>query len=222
MSTTRYLVQDSNGFQRAALPGDTVITNDLVGSLTTAGAGTILGAMFGNTILERTGPSGAFTDTTDTADNIINALIAPAFVGTGGGIAPGLQPGTTFRFIYRNTVAQAMTLAAGTGVTLGSNVNVSASSVREYLITILNGTRRQVFTANTTNASTAVTGLLESQLNQLSVGMLVTGTGISANTTIAAITATGITLSANATATGSPVLTFSPRLSIAGISQAAL
>lgn len=59
-------------------------------------------------------------------------------------------------------------------------------------------------TGNTTSASNAVTAL--SSTAGLSVGMQVFGTGISAGTTIASITsATAITLSANATATGTAV-----------------
>lgn len=60
-----------------------------------------------------------------------------------------------------------------------------------------------VFNATTTSASTAVVcspaGLL--------VGQSVAGTGIPAGATIAAVTATGFTLSAAATATGSTVIT---------------
>lgn len=213
MATVRPLVQDNTGFQRTALPGDTVLTSDVIATLTTDGAGTILASAFTASILNRSGPSAGYTDTTDTADNIIAAL--------SNGI--GLNPGTTFRWIYRNTVAQAMTLAAGTGVTLGSNVNIVASKVRTYLITVLNGTRAKSFSANTTDTSTAVTGMSLAQTDQITVGMLVTGTGISAATTVAAvIPGSGVTLSAAATATGTPVLTFSPRISIAGISYADL
>ena len=213
MGTVRNLVQDTTGFQRALAQGDTVVTADTIATLTTAGAGTILASAFTASILNRSGPSAGYTDTTDTADNIIAAL-------SGGA---GLNPGTTFRWTYRNTVAQAMTLAAGTGVTLGSNVNIVASKVRTYLITVLNGTRAKSFTANTTDTSTAITGMSLAQTDQLSVGMLVTGTGISDNTTVAAvIPGVGVTLSAAATATGTVVLTFSPRISITGISYADL
>ncbi len=59
----------------------------------------------------------------------------------------------------------------------------------------------------TTNGSANVTGLTDT--SGLAVGMEVTGTGIAGGTTIAAIpSATTITLSANATATGTPTLTF--------------
>lgn len=61
----------------------------------------------------------------------------------------------------------------------------------------------------TTNASTSVTGL--SSTTKLGVGMPVEGAGIPAGTTIATIVnSTSITLSAAATATGTPTLRFIP------------
>jgi hypothetical protein len=62
-------------------------------------------------------------------------------------------------------------------------------------------------TGTTTSGNATVTGLSNSAL--LAVGMSVSGTGIAPNTTIASITnATTIVLSQNATASGSPSLTF--------------
>lgn len=61
--------------------------------------------------------------------------------------------------------------------------------------------------SSTTNGSNAVTGLDDT--TQLCIGMKITGTGIPANTTISGITgATAITMNNNATATGTPTLTF--------------
>jgi len=58
----------------------------------------------------------------------------------------------------------------------------------------------------TTNASTAVT--LSAANSNIKTGMLITGTGIAAGTTVAAISGTTLTLSANATADGTVTLTF--------------
>ena len=58
----------------------------------------------------------------------------------------------------------------------------------------------------TTNASTAVT--LSAANSNIKTGMLITGTGIAAGTTVAAISGTTLTLSANATASGTVTLTF--------------
>lgn len=69
---------------------------------------------------------------------------------------------------------------------------------------ITNNTTAVVAAGNTTNDSTAVTGI--SSTSSLAVGMAVSGTGIPAGTTVAGITSsTAVTLSAAATATGSAV-----------------
>lgn len=214
MSAAKPIIYDG-ALQRQVSQGDLVCGGEVInGALTTVGAGTILGAMFATGILSRTGPTGAYTDTTDTAANIIAAL----FGGIGN---TGVQPGTTFRLTYINTVAFAMTLAAGTGVTLGSNVNCAASSVKDYLVTVTNGTPTSVQVANTTNASAVVTGMSQAATAAVSPGMLVTGAGIPASTTVLSVqSGVGITLSANATATASNVaLTFSPTLTINSLGQ---
>jgi len=212
------------GLQRKVYPGDLVTGAETINaSLTTAGAGTITAALLTSGILSRSGPGAGYTDTTDTASNIINALLGnynySTAAVTGVSSGAGVQPGTTFRLSYINTVAQAMTLAAGTGVTLGSNVNCAASSVKDYLVTVTNGTPAQTFAATTTNGSAVVTGLNLFQTSQLSVGMLVTGTGVS-GTVISVQPGTGVTLSANASATGTNVaITFAPTVRIDSLGQ---
>ena len=61
-------------------------------------------------------------------------------------------------------------------------------------------------TGTTTSGSTAVT--LSSANPDIRTGMLVTGTGVAANTVVAAVSGTSVTLSANATASGTVTLTF--------------
>jgi hypothetical protein len=228
MAVQKPLIFDQSGSAARLLQqGDVMGGAEYYNTLATVGAGTITGALFNSNLLKRTGPTGAFTDTTDTAANIIAAILA-TFVGTGvtlGGVggAGGIQPGTTWRLRYINTVAFAMTLAAGAGVTIVANGNVNPSSVKDYLITITNGTPTQVFTCNT-NTSTSVTGMSQSQTNQLSVGMAVTGSGVAANSVITAvIPGVGVTLN-NATTTTvvNNSLTFTPTISIEGIGQGLL
>ena len=220
---------------RRIMPGDLVAggENILAGSISTAGSGTLTGVAIGTGIIRRTGPVGGFTDTTDTAQNIISSIL-----GGSNQLAPDCVPGTSFRLLYINTVAQAMTFAAGTGVVAGTGtLNVGASAVREYLVTILNTNPIQLLMCGTTNASAAVTfnlpmnatSLPELSANGLagiafiSPGMSVTGTGISAGTTVIGVTqgvggVTGVTLSANATATNASVaLTFGPTVQIDGL-----
>ena len=61
-------------------------------------------------------------------------------------------------------------------------------------------------TGTTSSGSTAVT--LAAANSDVRTGMLVTGTGIAANTVVAAVSGTSVTLSANATASGTVTLTF--------------
>jgi hypothetical protein len=88
-------------------------------AITTVGAGTLTtAALLGGDIL-RSGPTGAFTDTTDTA-----ALIQAAWVGS---------VGSSFQFVYKNTTAFAATMAGGSGVTLSGNLIVPANMWARYL-----------------------------------------------------------------------------------------
>lgn len=61
-------------------------------------------------------------------------------------------------------------------------------------------------TGTTTSGSTAVT--LAAADSSIKTGMLVTGTGVAAGTYVAAVSGTSVTLSANATASGTVTLTF--------------
>lgn len=209
--------------------GDVLGGAEYYNTNSTVGASTLTAPQLVAGILKRTGPVAGFIDTTDSASNIINQMLAGQFIGSGsliggqGGNA-GVQPGTTWRLLYINTVAFAMTLAAGTGVTIVANGNVNASSVKDYLLTVTNGTPQQTFVANQTNASAVITGLAQAQTNQLTVGMAVTGTNIAANSVIISIQpGIGVTLNNNATATLSlNSLTFSPTMTIEGIGQGLL
>lgn len=211
------------------LPGDllTAGENILTGALTTAGAGTWTAAMIASGIIRRTGPGGGYIDTTDTATNILAAI-------AGNAAAADVVPGTTWRMLFINTVAQAMTFAAGAGVVSGTGtLTVAASLTREYLWTVLNASPAVTLQSNTTNASAVVTFVLPAGMQSwpigpapnavnITPGMTVSGTGITAGTTVLGVTQgqgglTGITLSANATATsaaGGVALTFGPTLQI--------
>lgn len=217
MSLVNSYVSDL-GLQRARQMGDIVASQDIIAAgPATVGNGTIVAANIAAGIITRTGPTGAYTDTTDTAANII-ATIAPYNGLAKGG---GVQPGASFRFRLINTVAFALTLAAGVGVTLGSNVNVAASSVKEYLLTILNGTPQTIQSATVDGTTAVITGMTQGQTDQVSTGQLVSGTGISASTTVLSVQpGVGVILSAVTTIAGSAVqLTFSPRLRIDSLGQ---
>lgn len=203
------LARASVGFEhRNAQGGDLIQTGELIATDTTATSTTLLAAALAAGILRRTGPSAGFTDTFPSAQSLLDAL--------GGG--DGVVPGVSFRFTYINGVAQAMTAAAGEGCVLGTNVNVAASAIRTYLVTFNNTTQRQQFVATTTSGQATVP-LSVDQAKLLSVGMSVSGTGITAGSVINSINyGTGVvTLSANASGSGTNAITFSPTYTIAGL-----
>lgn len=209
MSLTKPLIFDG-GFERAINQGDIPGGAEINNNLTTAGAGALTGTLLAGSILYRTGPTGAVADTTDTAANIIAAVAVNN---------QNPMPGSTHRLRIINTVAFVETLAAGTGVTLAGVTANAASSFRDYLISLTNTTPTSIASAATTNTSAVITGMDSSETIQVSPGMLVTGTGIPAATTVISVQpGIGVTLSANATATSSLVaLTFSPTVTITGI-----
>lgn len=212
MSFNRAQVDFGGNYVRLQGPGDSILDQTQLAAITTVGAGTLTAAAMNSGLVERTGPVGVFNETLDTADNLMAVLGSPA-------------AGDSFEFTYRNTVAFIGTLVVAEGAELiGANTAAAASAVRRYLVTVLAAARRQQFTGNTTNASPTVTGLSQTQASLLVPGMGVSGTGISAATTILAVNSvTGtVTLSANATATGTPALSFFPRYNIRGISSASL
>jgi hypothetical protein len=73
--------------------------------ITTVGAGTLNAATVVGGVITRSGPTAAYTDTTDTAANIIAALPNPSL-------------GQSWELTLVNTTAFAETLAAGAGVTI--------------------------------------------------------------------------------------------------------
>ena len=73
-------------------------------SITTAGNGTLTAAAMVGGQIARTGPTAAYTDTTDTAANIVTAL-------------GSFDSGATFVVRLRNSTVWPQTIAAGTGVT---------------------------------------------------------------------------------------------------------
>lgn len=212
MSVLRGQVDRGGNFVSAQMPGEVFLDQTKVYAITTAGAGTLLAAAMVSGCVERSGPAGNFNETLDTADNMMKQN-------------PQFSPGDSFEFLYRNTVAFIATLVVAEGAELsGSNTATAASSARRYLVSILSNAARQVFNATTTNASVSVTGLTQAQAATLQPGMGVSGTGITAGTTILAVNySTGtVTLSAVATASGTVPLTFFPRYNIKGLSSASL
>lgn len=169
--------------------------------------------------IQRTGIVANNADAFDTADNILAAC-------------PALDQGDAFEFLFDQNAAFTNTPTAGAGITL-VNANIAASSVRRYMVTCLAAGRTNIQQGNTTNASAVVTlagisgfptpSQASTIAKQIQPGMLVSGTGIPGGTTVLSVnpTAGSVTLSANATATGTAALTFTPSIEIRGIYQAA-
>src|SRR5712664_2792401 len=230
MPLARGTVYSNSVSERQAGPGDILASGESLAALATVGAGTWTGAIIAAGIIRRTGPAGAYVDTTDTAQNILAAL-------AGNDFALNVIPGTTFRLLFQNTVAFAMTFAAGRGVVTGvGTLNGTASLVREYLMTILNSTPEVALSSGTTNASAAVTLDVPQPMGTVTPGMLVTGVGITVGTRVAGVVTgdtvnrknmdkiTGVTLDQNATATAASgvQLTFSPVIKIDGLRESTL
>jgi hypothetical protein len=200
-----------NGFERRISIGDVVALGEVIGALATIGAGALTAALLtGYSILSRTGPTGAYIDTTDTATNIIAAVAV-------NGQTP--MPGTTFRQRILNTVAFINTYTAGTGVTLAGITAIAASSYRDFLITLTNTTPASIASVATTNGSGVITGMDATETSLVSPGMLVTGTGIGASAVVLSVQpGIGVTVSVVSTATaGLIAATFSPTVTITGI-----
>lgn len=212
---------------RKAGPGDMVMDQKkrfTASPMTLAGNQVIPAVAILSGIIVRTGPGAGYADAWDSADNILAAC-------------PDLNQGDSFEFLFDNTgTAFANTSTAGAGITLVSG-SVTASLCKRFLLTVLAAGRSNIQAGITTNGSAVVsffnaaTGFpSQGQANTLVAkniqpGMLVTGTGIPASTTVVAVNASAgtITLSANATATSAPTtaLTFTPNIEIRGLYQAA-
>jgi hypothetical protein len=204
--------------------GDCELVSGVVGINTTVGATTITGAQLLAGMVFRSGSTANYTDTLDTAAALLAAL---------GGASAVMQPGIGFTCRLVNTVAFTETITLGAGMVAGSGTvsSVAASSWRDFLFAFTSVQPSITVISNTTNGSAVVTWTLPSGQASLPVGVApsavnimpgatVSGTGITAGTTIVGVTqglggTLGITLSANATATGSNVaLTFGPTITV--------
>ena len=92
-------------------------------SITTAGAGTLTAAALVGGQIARTGPTAAYSDTTDTASNIVTAL-------------GGFTAGETFLARLKNSTKYTQTLLGGTGVTISGNALVPGFGIANYFGTV--------------------------------------------------------------------------------------
>lgn len=231
----RPMVGGDNVVSRQALPGDLIAGGESItaGANATVEAGTWTGAQIATGIIRRSGSTGAYTDTTDTAANIITAL-------KGSGSIADVVKGSSFRLLVQNTVAVALTLAAGTGVTLGTGVTtIAASLVREYLLTILNADGPYTVPCVLAATDKVITFILPQGYSaypignnagalNITPGMIVSGTGITAGTKVLGVTQgqggiIGVTTDTNNASTQTnTALTFGPNILIDGLRSSTL
>ena len=113
-------ILNTNGVLSVVLPGRGAKV-----AIATVGAGTLTAASIVGGLIMRTGPTAAYTDTTDTATALLALLDDPAV-------------GDSFHFTHVNGVAFACTVAAGAGVTLAGVTANAASKVRSYSVEVTN------------------------------------------------------------------------------------
>src|SRR3990167_8474816 len=111
-------LSETNGVLDVVLPGRGAKV-----AITTVGAGTLTAAGIVGGLIMRTGPTGAYNDTTDTAAAIIALLDNPAV-------------GDSWEFTIVNGVAYAGTMVAGDSVTLAGVTANAASKVRRYHVQV--------------------------------------------------------------------------------------
>ena len=215
MGVLKTVVYDGS-MQRQVQQGDTVAGAEVIPATIATNAITITGGQLQGGFISRS-PTAAATDTIDSAANILLAV-------SGGLGTTGVQNGTSFRVRWLVSTAFATTVqaTANTGVTVTSGA-IAASSWKDFLVTVVNGTPPTTQTGNTTNASAVITGMTAAATAQISAGMIVTNAvnGLQGTTVLSVQQGVGVTLSGNANATSSfPVaITFSPVVTVAGIGQ---
>lgn len=184
--------------QIAALSGSG-LTQDITNTaITTVGNGTLTAAGIIGGLITRTGPTAAYTDTTDTASNIVAAI-------------GNFVLGATFFFTVKNATAFVETLSGGTGVTLPTSNVVGPFQEINYFGTI-GGTSASP-TISITHLGTVpigtaitVTARAVTALNTVGAGTLtaaainggaVSRTGAQSNTAFTDTTDTAVNILAN-------------------------
>lgn len=159
--------QTTTGAIAALASSDTSFTSTAV----TATTGTTLtaAALTGGQIV-RTGPTGPFSDTTDTAANI--AAI------------PGIVVGGSFSILLKNATAFPQTILAGTGVTLPATVVVPPFTVLNYVAQVVSATAITFIHIDTTpiSAGMNLTAPTETALTTVGAGTI-TAAGIAGSIT---------------------------------------
>ena len=160
-----------NAAQIAAL---SAANDDFTTSVTATTGTTLTAAAISSGIIQRTGPTAAFTDTTDTAANIIAA-----------------HPGVASFYVYmKNSTAFAQTVAGGTGVTFSASNVIPANCMTLFIVTLTQSPAAVSFTHVMTSQLAQTSPSASVALTTVGAGTI-TGQGIATQLTTRGGTQTG-------------------------------
>jgi hypothetical protein len=129
MAFLRPLCRDG-GMVKPLTGADVLTTGFAPFPVANAAAQTLPAAAITAGVILRTLNASALTDTTDTSVNIMQGLYGNT------GAAP--EVGETFRVLYSNQAAGAITIAGGVGVTVSGNTIVATLTVKTLLFVCTN------------------------------------------------------------------------------------
>lgn len=160
LAATQFPVTTS---QIAALA--TNFSNDSPTSVTATTGTTLTAAQLLTGLLNRTGPTANYTDTTDTAANIV----------------AGSAIGSSFYIDIKNAVAFTQTLSGGLNVTFSSSSIIPANSIAEFLVQVVSPTS-VIFNHVFTTAIADKIPMSATSLSTVGAGVI-TGAGIAGTIT---------------------------------------
>lgn len=171
-------------------------------TITTVGNGTLTAAALVGGQISRSGPTGPFTDTTDTAANILTA--------DGGDFVLG----DTFLIRIKNLTAFPQTITAGSGVTWSAVTVIPPFSVGNYFATL--GGTNTVPTIAVSHMSTTPGYLTGAVVSPVATALTTVGAG----TVTAAGIAGGVTTRSGSTTAFSDTTDIADNIIAAGFSSA--
>jgi hypothetical protein len=139
MSLAAPLIFD-NGLSRAFCMGDVLQSNEVQQAISNAAGVTWTAAQAISALLFRSGAAGV-SDTTPDSNSWLLGMIQNNFVAAGATTPAGVPTGTTYRMRLMNNNTGTLTIVAGTNVTLAGTTTIATVNFRDYLVTVLNGTR---------------------------------------------------------------------------------
>lgn len=166
-----------------------------------------------NGIVNRTVTTANTADTLPTVDSLLAAL-------------PDLSRGDSLLFSIRMNLAHTNTITLGAGMTAVGTKDIIASNIRDYILTLTSDNKRtRVVSGTTTNASLVLSNISATDLDNIGVGMAVTGTGIGASAKVTAVNRTNSTVLVDVVSTATAdniAITFTPQMDLLGLQTSAI